>query len=40
MSTELLQAVLTLYTFCLNCDNCKTCPLRNICGKQPAEWLD
>lgn len=40
MSKELLQAVLTLFNFCINYDNCKDCPLRSICGRQFSEWLD
>lgn len=38
MSVELVKALLTIVKFCVNNDNCKTCALKEFCGKIPTEW--
>lgn len=38
MSLELVKALLTIAKYCVSHENCKTCVLRNMCGKQPLNW--
>ena len=38
MTLELLRAIITLIQFCYAQDDCRECPLREICGKMPCEW--
>lgn len=38
MDKELLNAVLVILRYCLAQKNCRTCLLRDICGKLPSEW--
>lgn len=38
MDKDLLKAVLVILRYCLEQKNCKTCPLKDICGKLPSEW--
>jgi hypothetical protein len=40
MSMEIVKALLVLSRYCLNHENCKTCVLREFCGKQPCNWAD
>lgn len=38
MEKELLEAISTIVNYCYDQDNCNRCPLKEICGKIPAEW--
>lgn len=38
MTIELLKALLFIAKFCYEQDNCKVCPIKDICGKIPCEW--
>lgn len=38
MDNKLLNAVLVILRYCLAQNNCRTCPLKDICGKIPSEW--
>ena len=38
MAKELVDALLLLAKFCMIQNNCKTCPLKDYCGKTPSEW--
>lgn len=38
MSLELVKALLLISRYCISNENCKTCVLRDICGKQPCNW--
>ena len=38
MLLDVMRAVLILYKFCLKQQNCKECPIRELCGKMPCEW--
>ena len=33
MSVELVRALLVLVRYCATYENCKTCPLKDFCGK-------
>lgn len=39
MSCELITSLLKIFNFCMNCENCKTCPMKDICGKCPSDWI-
>lgn len=39
MPVEVLKALLVLLRYCLEQDNCKTCPMRDYCGKMPCEFI-
>ena len=39
MTLEIIRALAVLRDFCLAQARCKDCPLREICTKQPSEWL-
>lgn len=38
MTVELLKALLIILRFCYQQDNCKKCPLRDLCAKMPCDW--
>lgn len=38
MTVELLKAILLIVKFCESQNNCKTCPIKDMCGKMPSEW--
>lgn len=38
MPIELVEALLRLSKFCINCGNCQECILKQFCGKLPSEW--
>ena len=38
MSKELVSALLTVVKYCVSHEDCKTCVLRDYCGKQPTSW--
>lgn len=38
MSKDLVKALLTILKFCISHENCKTCPLKDYCAKQPTSW--
>ena len=33
MSIELVKALLTIVRYCANCEDCKSCLLKEFCGK-------
>lgn len=35
---EVFRALILVQDFCIQQENCKTCPMKNICGKIPCEW--
>ena len=37
MTLELLRALFIIARFCEKQQNCKECPMRDICGKMPCE---
>lgn len=39
MPKEVLKALLTLLRYCLKQDSCKTCAMREQCGKMPCEFI-
>ena len=38
MTLEVFQALLLINRYCLEQDSCKTCPIKELCGKRPCEW--
>lgn len=38
MTVEIMRALVMLADLCLEQNNCKDCPLRDVCGKMPCEW--
>lgn len=38
MELELLRALILIANVCYEQQNCKTCPMKEICGKIPCEW--
>lgn len=38
MSIELVKALLIIAKVCASATNCKTCTLKEFCGKIPSEW--
>ena len=38
MSKELVSALLAVVKYCVSHEDCKTCVLRDYCGKQPTSW--
>lgn len=38
MTLELLRALVTIAEFCLEQNNCNTCPMKDLCAKMPCEW--
>lgn len=40
MPVEVSNALQVLADFCLNQDSCADCPMREMCGKQPSEFID
>lgn len=38
MDGELLKAMMIIYHYCLEQDDCRTCSLRDFCHKMPCEW--
>lgn len=37
MTLELLRALFTIVRFCEKQNNCKECPMREICGRMPCD---
>ena len=37
MTLEVLRALFTLVRFCEKQENCKSCPMKEICGRMPCE---
>ena len=37
MTLELLKALVTIVRFCDKQANCRTCPMREVCGKMPCD---
>ena len=38
MSTELVKALMTVFRYCVMCDDCRKCKMREFCGKNPQCW--
>lgn len=38
MAVELVKALLTVFRYCISCDNCEECPMKDMCGKPPQSW--
>lgn len=38
MNSELISALFAIFQYCMAQNDCKTCPLKKICGKMPCEW--
>lgn len=38
MTLELVKALLMIAKVCASSIGCDQCPLREFCGKTPAEW--
>lgn len=38
IDVELVKALLILAKYCVSCDNCADCQLREFCGKLPIEY--
>ena len=38
MTIELIKALLIIARFCIENSNCRTCALKEFCGKLPSEW--
>lgn len=38
MTLEVLKALVVIADFCYKQNNCKTCPLKDLCAKMPCEW--
>lgn len=38
MALELFKALLTVFRYCTTCEDCKKCPMREMCGKAPQSW--
>ncbi len=38
MTVELVKALLEIAKVCMSREDCKTCPLKDFCGKQPSSW--
>lgn len=40
MPENVLKALETLANYCLNQNDCSNCSMREMCGKQPSEFVD
>lgn len=40
MPENVSNALQVLADFCIEQENCSSCPMREICGKQPSEFID
>ena len=38
MAIELVKALLTVFRYCVACENCNECPMKDMCGKTPQCW--
>lgn len=38
MSVELVKALMVIFRYCLACENCRECPMKEFCGKCPQSW--
>lgn len=38
MTTELIKALLCIFSVCVSADDCHNCVLRDFCGKMPSDW--
>ena len=38
LSADLVKALMQILTLCISTEDCKTCALREFCGKVPSDW--
>lgn len=38
MDVDLVKALMLLFHFCLEQENCSQCPIKDFCRKMPCEW--
>lgn len=38
MSADLVKALMQILALCISTEDCKSCALREFCGKVPSDW--
>jgi hypothetical protein len=38
MALDLVKALLTILRYCISCENCAECKMKDFCGKTPQSW--
>lgn len=38
MTLEVLKSLAVIHEYCINCDSCKVCVMRQFCNKMPCDW--
>ena len=38
MGVDLIKALMLVFHFCLEENDCRQCPIRSFCGRKPCEW--
>jgi len=38
MSPKLVKSLMNILKVCIDCSDCRKCPLKEFCKKMPIEW--